>query len=1366
MLIELINNINKEKNKRNNIIENKKENNLIKIIKTKDENNFKKVERKKLKNSINNSHIYKKTNNNIISKLLIINLFLIIIPYSLSTKFDLRKINLVSEITITINGTGDQQILGDTEYVSWQYCIYNNIPDEIHINNEKQNYTGKKVFNLEEEINNITMKFNSDITTSNVMFCGLSNITFINLSKFDSSHLVDMTSMFYYCTSLKSIDFTNFVTSSVTNMNNLFYNCKSLISLDLNYFDTSKVYLMENMFYECASLESLNAKSFTTLLVTTMKNMFANCKSLKSLNLSSFYTPALTNMMYIFDGCRDLISLDISHFNTSLITNMEYLFRGCLNLTTLDLSSFNTLLVQNMNGIFKNCYSLISLNISNFYTPSVNNMEEMFLDCRSLTSLDISNLNTTLVTNMHHMFCRCYKLTSINLEKFITSSVTSMSNMFYQCQSLASINVSSFDTSSVNNMENVFNGLPIRSLDLSNFNTEKVTSFYAMFSYCSTLTTLNLGNFYTPSVTNLRQMFYQCNSLISLNISNFNTSLVNDTDNLFTGCSSLISLDFSSFEPFSFVDNYTNALTSLKTNLRLCFKENNLTDEIKNQLPNYIINCTDDCFINEVNKLIKEKNICIDACEHDDNYRYEYKDICYEKCPNGTHNSIENNFICEDDLICDKYYNYDYTGCLDEVPLGYYLDDSSLKTIDKCYIKCSNCTKESMDNNSCISCNNSLGYYQKIDEDLNSNSFINCYSGELEGYYLDYQENKYKKCFHLCKKCSEYGDENNNKCSECYPNYTLTNSNCNNIFDDIMSNINIIQHINNFINDLMVLDEYSNSSIYYYEITSDNSELKKLYSNLTFIEIPQEKKDYLINCFDLDNKNKIFMLIIDYLFSDLNSVINNYDYKLLLENGTELNISKLNEDFFANIYLPIVNLSLAKFDYCEYFNKQGYDIYDKKGIFYNDVCSSAYLQENDITIDDRKKDIYPNNITLCKENCEYKGVNIEEKRIICECNFNINHNYTEEKDNFLKEEENGNYFSYLLDYINYKIFECYKLLDFEKIKKSYVFYALLTLFFIVILNNIFFYCIGIPNIRKIMNKNFPSEDKVKIDTIKELKKIKIKSKYKDRRNFAKRKTIKTHFNKKKSSTKNNSYSKSSNNILNMSFEENNLNDFTNENINELPFTQAILKDKRNFFQIFISVINQKIELVNLILGKNKIKIILIYQYILSLLIEFFFNTFLYTDDVVSNKYHNNGKLEVIVTLSLSIISNIITSIILTFLNFSKGVEERLEQILEIKNEFSYLYAIQKFIRILKIRVFLYLIIEIILICLSFYYVAIFCIIYNNSQISLLINYFISLLESLILSIIISIVIVITRKIGIIYLNNKLYNVSKYLNDKF
>ena len=118
------------------------------------------------------------------------------------------------------------------------------------------------------------------------------------------------------------------------------------------------------------------------------------------------------------------------------------------------------------------------------------------------------------------------------------------------------------------------------------------------------------------------------------------------------------------------------------------------------------------------------------------------------------------------------------------------------------------------------------------------------------------------------------------------------------------------------------------------------------------------------------------------------------------------------------------------------------------------------------------------------------------------------------------------------------------------------------------------------------------------------------------------------------------------------------------------------------------------------------------------------------------------------------------------MNFYKRVEERLEEIMDIKKEFCYLYALYKFIKIIKIKVMLYFFIELLIICFSSYYIIIFCIIYRNSQISMLTNYLMSILESLILYIIISIIITITRKIGINYLSKNTYNTSKYLYNSF
>ena len=44
-----------------------------------------------------------------------------------------------------------------------------------------------------------------------------------------------------------------------------------------------------------------------------------------------------------------------------------------------------------------------------------------------------------------------------------------------------------------------------------------------MFEGCSSLKYLDLSDFNTKKVTNMSRMFDQCESLISLNLSNFNT---------------------------------------------------------------------------------------------------------------------------------------------------------------------------------------------------------------------------------------------------------------------------------------------------------------------------------------------------------------------------------------------------------------------------------------------------------------------------------------------------------------------------------------------------------------------------------------------------------------------------------------------------------------------------------------------------------------------------------------------------------------------------------------------------------------------------------------------------------------------------
>ena len=112
--------------------------------------------------------------------------------------------------------------------------MFNKKPDQIYVNGIIQNYSiDKKVLNLSETINNITMVWNNNLEYSYFMFYNLKNIIKVDLSKFDASKITRMFGMFSDCTSLTSIDFTNFDTSSVTDMWGMFYNCKLLTSINL-----------------------------------------------------------------------------------------------------------------------------------------------------------------------------------------------------------------------------------------------------------------------------------------------------------------------------------------------------------------------------------------------------------------------------------------------------------------------------------------------------------------------------------------------------------------------------------------------------------------------------------------------------------------------------------------------------------------------------------------------------------------------------------------------------------------------------------------------------------------------------------------------------------------------------------------------------------------------------------------------------------------------------------------------------------------------------------------------------------------------------------------------------------------------------
>ena len=102
----------------------------------------------------------------------------------------------------------------------------------------------------------------------------------------------------------------------------------------------------------------------------------------------------------------------------------------------------------------------------------------------------------------------------------------------------------------------------LHSLDLSNWETSRMTDANSMFRECSSLQLIDVSNWKTQALVGAGCMFYQCSSLQSLDVSNWNTQALTNGYYMFAQCSSLQSLDVSKWN--------TQALASVDGMFREC----------------------------------------------------------------------------------------------------------------------------------------------------------------------------------------------------------------------------------------------------------------------------------------------------------------------------------------------------------------------------------------------------------------------------------------------------------------------------------------------------------------------------------------------------------------------------------------------------------------------------------------------------------------------------------------------------------------------------------------------------------------------------------------------------------------------------
>ena len=288
----------------------------------------------------------------------------------------------------------------------------------------------------------------------------------------------------------------------------------------------------------------------------------------------------------MFYNCSKLTSIEFgSGFNTSNVTDMHELFRGCNKLTSLNVSSFNTSNVQRMDAMFYGCSGLTSLDVSSFNTSNVVSMSRAVDSVFYQNAPDGHSIPEYNKYILFGMFAGCSSLTSLDLSSFNTSKVTDMRGLFAGCKNLRSLNVSSFNTSNVQHMDAMFKGCSsLTSLDLSNFNTSNVVSmgyYVRVFSNSGSWGQVQHSGYDWDG-----GMFMNCSGLTSLNLSSFNTSKVTNMSKMFNNCKQLTFLDLSNFD-MTLVDRYKkiDMCSGLSTTSRACTIV--CTESVQNSLLEY-----------------------------------------------------------------------------------------------------------------------------------------------------------------------------------------------------------------------------------------------------------------------------------------------------------------------------------------------------------------------------------------------------------------------------------------------------------------------------------------------------------------------------------------------------------------------------------------------------------------------------------------------------------------------------------------------------------------------------------------------------------------------------------------------------------
>ena len=184
--------------------------------------------------------------------------------------------------------------------------------------------------------------------------------------------------------------------------------------------------------------------------------------------------------------------------------------------------------------------------VDNLVTKGVNATNDETFTSLVPKVLDIQSGSTAKITDCGYLFYQNRRLGSVYEILDLCKDVTSCQNMFSSCDELESLDMSGFDTSKVTNMGAMFfNCVHLVLSGIENWNTSQVTTMMSLFGGV-----VNIENFpvdwNVSNVTNMESTFNNYKGA-NIDISKWDTSNVTTTNSMFSQ-TTLSRIDLSNFD--------------------------------------------------------------------------------------------------------------------------------------------------------------------------------------------------------------------------------------------------------------------------------------------------------------------------------------------------------------------------------------------------------------------------------------------------------------------------------------------------------------------------------------------------------------------------------------------------------------------------------------------------------------------------------------------------------------------------------------------------------------------------------------------------------------------------------------------------